>query len=307
MPTYSCARCGYSTLKPANLQQHELTKKHINLVQMDKTIDQVMEKTHECPKCRTMYSCYSTMHRHRKRCTSTDPSAVIPLTVNTDNSNNTNTDNSNNTTNNNINNVVNNNIGTMNQTVNQIIINQFINPAIVDKNINMLNEKCSKAKNLNEIMNSINVSPEFYEKFGHWDYKKCDEAYFDMLENRLNDLPITQRPLHSSKQPNEEDKVMYVRDADKWTAEQELKWSCAFMCSNEDEQKRWKSILNDCFTEFNDKVRDGFEQRRNTDCKKLANLDRISRNLTARLGPDAMLRIMSMLADLVNIETSISI
>ena len=256
------------------------------------------EKIHECSKCRHKYGSRDGMNRHFKQCT------VIPTadaTINHPTIQNNTIDNSNN-------NIVNNNIENLNQTlnqtiiVNQTVINKYVNPIIVNNNLDLLNEKCGTAMNLVDVLKSLPVTPEFYQKFAHWDFKKCNEALFTLLEDHISELPITQRPLHSSKQPNEKDQVMYVRNDDKWTDEQELEWSYAFTCTDEDVQTHRKSVLNGSFTEFINKITDEFEEKKKTDYKKLTDGERISRNLTARLGPDTMVAMMLLLAKTFTID-----
>jgi len=303
-----CERCGYSTTKIAHFKQHESSKRHLHLLQTNQMY-QKPEKTHECATCNNKYSSYSALYRHRTTVHAANQlvenaaaaaAAVMTTTITTINNNN----------NNNINSKIINNTSIVNNNIlNQIVINKYVNPIIVNNNMTTLNEKCNKAKNLDDFLKSIIASPEFYQKFGDRDYKKCEHAFYTLLENHLNELPITQRPLHSSKQPNEIDQVMYVRSDDKWIEELEPNWGMAFSrtdydTDNAENTNRWNSILNNCFTEFTTKMTDDFEVRRITDCKKLIEKDKISRNLVGRLGPDAMLRVISLITELVNIEKS---
>jgi Txe/YoeB family toxin of Txe-Axe toxin-antitoxin module len=80
-----------------------------------------------------------------------------------------------------------------------------------------LNETCKDAMNLTDFVNSIQLQLSDLEKMGEIGYT---QGLSNIILNNLNELDVTQRPVHCADKKRE---ILYVKDENKWEKEQEDK------------------------------------------------------------------------------------
>jgi len=206
---YNCEDCAFKCSKKSNWDKHILTAKHkLKQLEQNRTEDRVIEKPlYICSDCNKEYKSRSALWYHKKngdKCHNGTGSMVTndlvlklieqnnelqkqlielakePKVVN---NNNYQQNNNNNTTN-----------------------NQF--------NLNMfLNEDCKNALNIDDFMNSLQLTVEDLEKTGELGFVQGMTRIF--LKG-LKELEVTQRPIHCTDMKRE---TIYIKDQDKWNKE----------------------------------------------------------------------------------------
>ena len=78
-----------------------------------------------------------------------------------------------------------------------------------------LNETCKDAMNITEFVDSIKLQLSDLEKVGEIGYV---EGISNIIVKNLNELDITQRPVHCTDKKRE---TMYIKDEDKWEKDEE--------------------------------------------------------------------------------------
>jgi len=78
-----------------------------------------------------------------------------------------------------------------------------------------LNETCKDAMNIMEFVESIKLQLSDLEKVGEIGYV---EGISNIIVKNLNDLDVTQRPVHCTDKKRE---TMYIKDEDKWEKDEE--------------------------------------------------------------------------------------
>uniref|UniRef100_A0A6C0IHI6 C2H2-type domain-containing protein n=1 Tax=viral metagenome TaxID=1070528 RepID=A0A6C0IHI6_9ZZZZ len=212
---YCCEICDYNTCNKKDYNKHINTNKHTsNVFQSQNPKISPKIPTLEC-LCGKKYKDYSGLWRHKKKCeiinientNKTDPGkneelinyllkenqefkSLILEIVKKDN-----------TINNNNNNTISNSIvNSHNKTFNL----QFF-----------LNETCKNAMNINEFVDSIKLQLSDLENVAKIGYV---EGLSKIIIKNLNDLDVTERPVHCSDSKRD---TMYVKDEDKWEKESE--------------------------------------------------------------------------------------
>jgi hypothetical protein len=206
---YSCDECEFKTNKKSNWLQHSKTFKHSK-----NSYDDTLKSIFLCSHCNKEYKSKSGLWSHQKRCepqliANTNLVFTQEMLVNLLSKNNelaqlvvdiTKTSASSLTTTNHMSNSNNNNNN--NNTVN----NSF--------NLNFfLNEQCKDALNIDEFINSIQVTVKDLEITGRLGYA---EGISRIILNRLKQLDTYKRPIHCSDLKRE---IFYVRLANKWDKE----------------------------------------------------------------------------------------
>ena len=113
-------------------------------------------------------------------------------------------------------------------------------------NLNLfLNEKCKDAINIDEFVDNVKMNLSDLENFGHLGYI---EGVSRILIKNLKDLDTYSRPIHCSDLKRE---VMYIKDNNKWTKEQEdkpiLKDAIKQIANKNIKQiQDWKHLNPDC-------------------------------------------------------------
>ena len=222
---YCCNICHFSSSNKNDYNRHILTNKHkINVLSTNVNTEST-EQPHICNICNKKYKERSGLWRHKKKCNANSDISDIAANVqsvlndkdiimalvkdNTDfkamlikvlengtNSNNMLMKVLENGTNNNSNNINTNN--SHNKTFNL----QFF-----------LNETCKNAMNIDEFVSSIKPTLEDLEHVGKVGYA---EGISNIIIKRLNEVGVTERPIHCSDVKRE---VLYIKTDNVWNKE----------------------------------------------------------------------------------------
>ena len=209
---YACEACDYSTCNKKDYNKHLLTDKH---KKHDMSTD-FNNKSQEIPnhsvcECGKIYKERSGLWRHKQKCTqkavsesdevcapkpASEPigNDIIMLLIK-----------ENSELKNMMMKVLEN--GTHNTTNNTNMTNSH-NKAF---NLNFfLNETCKDAMNIMDFVDSIKLQLSDLEKVGELGYV---EGISNIIVKNLNELDVTQRPVHCTDKKRE---TMYIKDEDKW-------------------------------------------------------------------------------------------
>lgn len=105
-----------------------------------------------------------------------------------------------------------------NNNVNNLVINNNRNTTNNNFNLNFfLNETCKDAMNIEEFMDSIEITIPDLKRLGKCGYV---EALSNLLITHLRSIEYTRRPMHCSDVKRE---TIYIRDKHKWEKENEEK------------------------------------------------------------------------------------
>ena len=209
--------CDFTTSKKHDFNRHNLTTKHKNNISAT-NVNKYYAKKYICECCEKEYNDRTGLWRHKKKCninsnvkTDSTPNithdltpeliklitelvkgqngiqeSIVELCKNGTHNNN----NNNNTTN------------SHNKSFNL----QFF-----------LNETCKDAMNIMDFVDSIKLQLSDLERVGELGYV---EGISNIIVKNLNNLDVTQRPVHCTDKKRE---VLYVKDEDKWEKEDEEK------------------------------------------------------------------------------------
>lgn len=230
-PKYYCEKCDYATCKKSSWDKHVLSRKHLNgnsMVINGNEKVALHTETYTCSHCNAFYYHPSGLSRHRKSCkkllsrTNSDDGDVLVDENNKDDTikemkgmiytlvtqnkdmqdmireqNNTIVELSKNAGNagSNTMNHSHNHTNSHNKTFNL----QFF-----------LNETCKDAMNITDFVSSLKLNLQDLEKVGELGYA---EGISRMFVKGLNELDVTQRPIHCSDLKRE---VLHIKDHDKW-------------------------------------------------------------------------------------------
>ena len=108
-----------------------------------------------------------------------------------------------------------------------------------------LNETCKDAMNITDFVNSIQLQLSDLEKVSEIGYT---QGISNIIINNLNELDVTQRPVHCADKKRE---VIYIKDEDKWEKDNEdkLKMRKAIRRvadKNSDLLKKFQELHPDC-------------------------------------------------------------
>ena len=206
-PEYYCEKCDFKCYKKYSWERHLLTSKHTQATNSNILSTEKWQKgqIYSCENCNKEYKDRTGLWRHKKICSNTivettDKDLIMMLIKDNsefknmmmkvlengtyNNSNNNNTNNSH------------------NKTFNL----QFF-----------LNETCKDAMNIMDFVDSIKLQLSDLENVGKLGYV---EGISNIIVKNLNDLDITERPIHCTDKKRE---VLYIKDEDKWEKENENK------------------------------------------------------------------------------------
>jgi len=225
---FSCESCLYQCSKKSDLIKHFSTTKHKNRTKIehfrtsgDKIIKQNSEKLATkspttCFKCicGKEYKARNSLWYHKKKCyiyqNSLNEISIQPCSTD---------------------------VITKEQLINMLLSNQEIMKSVVDNmpkmgntqanntnsfnnqtfNIQMfLNENCKNAMNLTDFIDSLPITNETYDNTIE---NGLTKTISNMVVNGLNNLDITDRPIHCTDSSR---KVLYVKEANKWEKDNEL-------------------------------------------------------------------------------------
>jgi hypothetical protein len=223
---YCCKICDYETCRKSNIDTHFKSVKHQNNEKSD-TCDinkQILSNNKQnknnliCEKCNKQYMSRNGLWRHKKSC-SISNSNVIDNNEKGDTFQNSieptdkelimllikeNSD---------LKNMMMKVIENGTHNVNNITNTNSHNKAF---NLNFfLNETCKNAMNISDFVDSIKLQLSDLENVAKIGYV---EGLSKIIIKNLNDLDVTERPVHCSDSKRD---TMYVKDDDKWEKENE--------------------------------------------------------------------------------------
>ena len=211
---YICEKCNYVTCNTKDYNKHLLTRKH-NLKQNVTNKSPKIPKTIlQCEICEKIFNNRTSLWRHKKKCinelefeenknesvTDLDYKEMFLELVKK-------------------NSEITNIMKEQQKTIREIIpsINNTTNNTTTNNqvfNFNMfLNEKCKDAMNINEFIESIQLTIEDMTNIGQ---EGQTYGMSKILINKLNELDIVKRPLHCSDAKKE---TIYIKDDDTWEKE----------------------------------------------------------------------------------------
>lgn len=215
---FECKHCNYITTIRFNFNKHLESKKHYNKLNS-------IKKQFICNNCDTVFNNNVSLWRHKKKCVSdnqlnneekvtmlqllkensevkqqlqTTNELLVELIKTTKNTNNINNVN-------NINNIDINNNSNNNNNNNTFSLNLF------------LNETCKDAMNIDDFLQSIEVTIPDLKRLGKYGYV---EALSTMLISNLNNIDVNKRPMHCSDVKRE---TIYIREEDGWEKDNQQK------------------------------------------------------------------------------------
>jgi len=229
---YECYYCNFSCKKLSNWQEHLATKRHITCVELDVNISELSKLKNKCDTCGKQYKTKTGLLYHKNTCKSVEPvqQVVQPMLVAQQvtpadslpsdkelvmmllkdniefkkmftefviNNQATSINNSNNTTNSH-------NTNTFNNT-NNFNLNFF------------LNEQCKDAININEFIDSINITFDDLENTAKYGYV---DGVTQIIVSRLRELDTFKRPIHCSDVKRG---TLYFKHDNKWEKDLEEK------------------------------------------------------------------------------------
>ena len=210
-----CDSCDYKTSRQSQYDRHLLTTKHLRQ-QISTNINNLYQKSSKsyvCKNCNKEYKDNSGLWRHNKTCNvkvfdnePTDKELIMMLIKeNTE---------------------VKNMMKEQQNLIMTIIANGTHNTITTNNtnshnkafNLNFfLNETCKDAMNITEFVDSIKLQLSDLENVGKLGYV---EGISNIIVKNLNDLDVTERPIHCTDKKRE---VLYVKDDNKWEKEDEEK------------------------------------------------------------------------------------
>jgi hypothetical protein len=204
---FCCEKCNYMTDRKGNMATHIASAKHLKELN-GTNIKQILSNLHDCKNCNKIYKTASGLWKHHQKCViggkimqqsvaETDPDKLtdhdLIMMLIKENSELKNM----------MMKVIEN--GTHNTT------NNTTNSHNKAFNLNFfLNETCKDAMNIMDFVDSIKLQLSDLEKVGELGYV---EGISNIIVKNLNELDVTQRPVHCTDKKRE---TMYIKDEDKW-------------------------------------------------------------------------------------------
>jgi hypothetical protein len=201
---YICRKCKYSTNNKYDFNRHETTLKHTELYndESDES-DESDDEQYYC-SCGKKYKCRNGLWKHKKRCEhnilkaeNKDEVSLLTGLVKT--------------------------LVEEGKEFRDTIVTMQQQPTIINTQNNtfnlqfFLNETCKDAMNLDDFVDSIQVTIEDLKILGKKGYV---EGMSNLFIKNLEELDISQRPLHCSDEKRE---TIYIRDKKSWKKENDQK------------------------------------------------------------------------------------
>ena len=210
---FECLICDYYTSRKSQYDRHMLAGKHQKMANDD------AESYKNVPKCSEIYYCNcGKEYKHRQGLWKHKKTCVIDVEEDTSIKNDT--DNKDNL----INYLIKENQEFKNLIL-EVIKNGTHNTNISNvnshnKSFNLqffLNETCKDAMNITDFVDSIKLQLSDLEKVGELGYVN---GISNIIVKKLNELDVTQRPVHCTDKKRE---ILYVKDENKWEKDDEKK------------------------------------------------------------------------------------
>ena len=221
---YLCDSCDYITSKKTDFNKHVLTRKHLQLTNVNIQETGIVA-LHSCSTCNKTYRSRVGLWKHTKVCShgvkeSNDddtPNQNIVIYKYEKNENDINQ------LTNLVIEVVKNNSEFQKQMLDMcknmqanINMNNCNNNTTNNNNFNLqvfLNEYCKDAMNISEFVDSFDLELSDLENVGRVGYI---EGISNIIINKIKDLDVNKRPIHCSDLKRE---VVYIKDDDVWERE----------------------------------------------------------------------------------------
>jgi hypothetical protein len=212
---FYCDKCDYTCCKKFNWDRHVLTPKHARMTKGGQkgAINEQNEPgqgeyKYSCESCNKIYASRNGLWKHQQKCNISEKHAESILT------NNATTDKD----------ELINYLMKENQEFKNLILeivkkdthnncNNTTHTNSHNKAFNLnffLNETCKDAMNIMDFVDSIKLQLSDLEKVGELGYV---EGISNIIVKNLNELDVTQRPVHCTDKKRE---TMYIKDEDKW-------------------------------------------------------------------------------------------
>ena len=213
---FECKKCDFCSSNKKDYSRHLNTIKHKSMENQLKSIKKPIKTHYEC-SCGKVYKDNSGLWRHKKICdigkvqnenyvSEVTPEMIMNILKQNNDLQNTLMIQNNTilelSKHNSITNISNSNNNSNNKTFNL----QFF-----------LNETCKDAMNIMDFVDSIKLQLSDLENVGKLGYV---DGISNIIVKNLNNLDITQRPVHCTDKKRE---VLYVKDENKWEKEDENK------------------------------------------------------------------------------------
>jgi hypothetical protein len=216
---YCCKICDYNTDRKSNLNNHNLSAKHIKSMNSNE-IKQILSTDHICENCNKKYKDYSGLWRHKKKCFQKEQEQENITESLIESENNISSDL--------ILNIIQQNqefkdllleqnkiIIEMSKNNNTTNINNSMNNSH-NKTFNLqlfLNETCKDAMNIMDFVDSLKIQLSDIESIGELGFVNGISKF--IIKN-LKALDENMRPVHCSDPKRES---LYVKDANVWEKE----------------------------------------------------------------------------------------
>jgi hypothetical protein len=242
---FYCDNCDYKCYKKSCWNQHLLTQKHSNA--NEKLIQ--ANKKYACEKCSKNFKHQSSYCRHKKKCFEHDENDENDESDESEYSISEPTEKElilmlikQNTQ------LIEQNASLVKNGVNNSYSHNNNNNNSNNKTFNLqvfLNETCKDAMNITDFVNSIQLQLSDLEKVSEIGYT---QGISNIIINNLNELDVTQRPVHCADKKRE---VIYIKDEDKWEKENEDKMKMRKAIrrvadKNSDLLKKFQELHPDC-------------------------------------------------------------
>ena len=206
---FKCNICNYNTGRKYNLDIHLNSIKHKNNVSTTNHNEPlvIVSKNYSCQNCAKEFNDRAGLWRHKKKCSVVEPHEESCVKNNTSDKDELITY-----------------LMKENQEFKNLILeivkkdthNNCNNTTTTNShnkafNLNFfLNETCKDAMNIMDFVDSIKLQLSDLEKVGELGYV---EGISNIIVKNLNELDVTQRPVHCTDKKRE---TMYIRDENKW-------------------------------------------------------------------------------------------
>jgi len=212
---FYCDKCDYTCCKKFNWDRHVLTPKHARMTKggqkgaiNEQNEPGQVEYKYSCESCNKIYASRNGLWKHQQKCNISEKHSESILT------NNATTDKD----------ELINYLMKENQEFKNLILeivkkdthnncNNTTHTNSHNKAFNLnffLNETCKDAMNIMDFVDSIKLQLSDLEKVGELGYV---EGISNIIVKNLNELDVTQRPVHCTDKKRE---TMYIKDEDKW-------------------------------------------------------------------------------------------
>jgi len=230
---FTCKNCDFVTCKKYNYTKHINSIKHKNtvLTTLDNDLVAKRSKNYICDFCEKKYNDRAGLWRHKKKCTIQNNNNTNHSNTNHSNTNHTNTNHTNtnhsyvSTDKDELIHYLMKESQELKELILEIAKKDTYNQCTTNNNSNnksfnlqfFLNETCKDAMNIMEFVDSIKLQLSDLERVGELGYV---EGISNIIVKNLNNLDVTQRPVHCTDKKRE---VLYVKDENKWEKEDDSK------------------------------------------------------------------------------------